>query len=509
MSEVSENQSVPACEFRSVTKSFGDVVANRECSFAVLAGTVHGVVGENGAGKSTILKSLYGMHLPDSGEIWLGGTRVRLPSPQAAIRRGIGMVHQHFMLVPTMTVWQNVVLGREPSIWPGARRRCLQRIDELQREFGFALDLDAIVEDLSVGLQQQVEILKLLYREATILILDEPTAVLTPQEVETLLARLERLRDRGKTIIFISHKLKEILRFTQNVTVMREGRVIVTAATHEFTESSLAETMIGRHIDQLPDRASTRGVTPVLRVRALSRLPETRCSLKKVSFDIYPGEIVGIAGVEGNGQQDLIEILAGVESRYGGEVVLMGQDLRERSTYDWKQHGLAVVPPDRHRDGVVLPFTVRENILLGHHRESRFTWRGRWLAGGKINREVADVLEKFDVRPRRPDLPIAALSGGNQQKVVVGRELSQTVKLLVAAHLTRGVDIGAIEFLHRQIASLRERGTAVLLISSELDELLTLADRILVLYEGRIQGEAERRQTNEAQLGLWMTGATP
>lgn len=496
----------PEIEFRGIRKTFGAVVANDGVSFAIASRAVHGVVGENGAGKSTIMKVLYGMYAPDEGEIRLRGAKVDIASPQDAIRLGIGMVHQHFMLVPTMTVWQNVVLGAEGGfrLDEAAIR---EKLDAIQKEFGFSLDLDAVVDALPVGHQQQVELLKLLYRNSAILILDEPTAVLTPQEVDSLFTRLAALRERGKTIVLITHKLKEILRFTQTVTVMRQGRVVDTVPTASLTEETLAEKIIGRRSAKLPERKASTRDEIVLEARDLVVKHGDGARLRGLSLEVRAGEILGIAGVEGNGQQELIECVAGVARDYEGQVRFLGTSLKELSTYDVKQRGLAIVPPDRHREGVVLPFTVWENYILGHHREPRFA-RGPWLWPGLITGAVAECLDAYDVRPRRTDLPIAALSGGNQQKLVLGREMAGHVKLLIACHPTRGVDIGAIEFIHRRFLALRDEGTAILLVSSELDEILALSDRIAVLYEGRICGAAKRGEASERQLGLWMTGGS-
>ncbi len=494
-----------AFAFRGITKRFGPVVANEAVTFEARQGSIHGVVGENGAGKSTIMKVLYGLYQPDEGEMQVRGQTVRIASPEAAIRLGIGMVHQHFMLVPTLSIWRNVILGREPTLGRLDAASIKQKLDELQKTFGFHLDLDACIEDLPVGLQQQVEILKLLYREANILILDEPTAVLTPQEVETLFERLKTLQVTGKTIVMISHKLKEILRFTEAVTVMRRGKVIDTVATKGLSEDMLAEKIVGRHLRALPNRKAVPDAPPALEVKNLSLDIGGKNRLSDVCFSVRPGEILGIAGVEGNGQHDLAEILANVNRRYDGEVTFLGKRLRDRQTYEVKQNGLAVIPSDRHREAVILDFTVQENLLLGHHKEVRYG-KKPWLSVDRCSKASEKLLEQFDVRPRNPGLPISALSGGNQQKVVVARELSEPVKFILASHPTRGVDIGAIEFIHSLIVELRDKGAAVVLISSELDEVMALADRVLVLYDGKVQGYVDRKDADERRIGLWMTG---
>ncbi len=490
-----------AFSFAHITKTFGKVRANEDVSFEVEASTVHGVVGENGAGKSTIMKTLYGMYLPDSGVITLRGQPAKILSPQHAIRLGIGMVHQHFMLIPTLRVWENTILGAEPNAWRPNRKTALVRLQSLQEEFGFHLDLNARVSDLPVGLQQQVEILKLLYRQADILIFDEPTAVLTPQEVGVLLERLHTLRDQGKTIIFISHKLREILHITQRVTVMRQGKVVETCATSDLSEESLAEKMIGRKMRHLPTRKQIPISAPLVQAKDLA----LGGILNGVDLELRGGEIVGIAGVEGNGQQELVEILARARDDYEGELLWQGASYGALSPYAHKQQGLSVVPPDRHQQAVLLDSSLAENRILGHHREPDFCQRSR-LKWGQILKHTQDTIAAFDVRPPDPHSRMRSLSGGNQQKFVVGRELAQKVKLLIAAHPTRGVDIGAIERIHTEILRLRDGGAAVLLVSSELEEVLALSDRILVMYGGKIQGECTRATANETQLGLWMTG---
>ncbi|MBY0369966.1 ABC transporter ATP-binding protein [bacterium] len=493
-----------AFSFTQVTKRFGSVCANDGVSFEVEAGTIHGVVGENGAGKSTILKTLYGLYRPDSGDIHVRGEKVDFRSPQDALARGIGMVHQHFMLVPTLSVWQNVVLGEEPFAWKPNRAASIAALKSIQAEFGFSLDLDARVETLPVGLQQQVEILKLLYRKADTLIFDEPTAVLTPQEVTLLIERLRKLKNEGKTIVFISHKLREVLTLTEKVTILRQGKVVGSWQTAELDESSLAEKIVGRKVQPLPARKQSAATTPLIEVKNLSLEGPGRPILQSVSFSLRPGEIVGVAGVDGNGQQELIEILAKTREDYAGEVLWEGKPYRAQDCYRLKQSGLAVIAPDRHREAMILDFSLCENVLLGHHRETKYGKRR--LDWTTVEKSTRAIIERFDVRPALPQAQARGLSGGNQQKLVIGRELGEGVKFLLAAHPTRGVDIGAIERIHSEILRLRDAGAAVLLFSSELEEILALSDRVLVIYNGRIQGETPRSQATETQLGLWMTG---
>lgn len=494
-----------AFSFSQITKTFGSLLANDSVSFEVRAQSVHGVVGENGAGKSTIMKILYGMYQADSGTVHVGDKPVRFDSPEQAIAAGIGMVHQHFMLVPTLTVWQNIVLGSEPFAWRPNAKSAMAQLTALQNEFGFSLNLTAVVGDLPVGLQQQVEILKLLYRKAQILIFDEPTAVLTPQEVDALIVRLRALRDQGKTIVFISHKLREILALTEAVTVLRQGKTVGTWQTTELNESLLAEKMIGRKMQALPSRKAWQDAPAVVETRDLRLTVDKHTRLDGISLQVRPGEIVGVAGVDGNGQQELIEILARAREDYEGQVFWDSKPYSFVSPYRHKQLGLAVIPPDRHHEAVILDFDLRENMLLGHHRESDFA-RHRCLQWTEIEKRTRETVERFDVRPANPRAQMRGLSGGNQQKLVVGRELARSVRFLLAAHPTRGVDIGAIERIHTEILKLRDAGAAVLLFSSELEEILALSDRILVIYNGQIQGECRREATDEKKLGLWMVG---
>lgn len=467
--------------------------------------SIHGVVGENGAGKSTLMKILYGLYSPDEGEIWIRGRKRRIGSPHQAIELGIGMVHQHFMLIPTLTVWQNIILGHEPANILH-RKQILEELGGLQKSFGLSLDLESRIEELALGQQQQVEILKLLYRRADVLILDEPTAVLTPREVEILFEKLRSLWEKGHTICLITHKLREILKFTESVTILRDGKVVDSLPTSLLNEAMLAEKIVGRPVRNLPcipKHARNETVLTIENLRVAKR--RGRPALDRISLEVGSHEIVGIAGVEGNGQQELVEVLSRVQPQYEGLVTLMGSDVRENPTYFLKQEGLAVIPSDRHRDGLILAFSLRENLILGHHREARFT-RGKFISLSKTVKESERLVERFDIRPQYLENHIVNFSGGNQQKAIAARELSTKVRFLVASHPTRGLDIGAIETIHALILSLREEGAAILLISSELDEILALADRILVLYEGRIVGETMREAATPALLGLWMTG---
>lgn len=497
--------SASAFAFHDITKTFGSVVANRDVSFSVAAGTVHGVVGENGAGKSTIMKILYGMYAPDSGRIEVRDKTRKIARPQDAIALGIGMVHQHFMVVPTLKVWQNVVLGTEPGAFL-REKTILAELSALQHEYGFSLDLELPVEALTVGQQQQVEILKLLHRKAEILILDEPTAVLSPQEVDQLLARLEVLVSRGCTIVLISHKLKEILRFTHAVTIMRQGKVVDTVPTGKLTENDLAEKIIGRKRQHLPERKSFPIDNPFLiEAHDLTLERPVGESLRKVNFSVRSGEILGVAGIEGNGQALLVECLAGVERGYTGSARICGKEIQRADPYALHQSELALIPSDRLQEAAILDFTAEENFALGHHREAFASRHGVIQKTSRRARAVKGI-EDFDVRPPDPLAAFRQFSGGNQQKLVLARELARQVRTVVAAHPTRGVDIGAIERIHAELLALRDQGAAVLLLSSELDEILALADRIVVLNDGRVVGECRRKDATETQLGLWMTG---
>jgi general nucleoside transport system ATP-binding protein len=502
---VETSKAIPLIEFREITKYFGPVVANKSVSFSIADRAIHGIVGENGAGKSTIMKILYGLYPPEEGEIRFRGKSVRILEPTDAIALGIGMVHQHFMLVPTLSVWQNVVLGAEPTLGKLPENEILEKLQALQEGFGFSLPLSQKVEELSVGQQQQVEILKLLYRNAETLILDEPTAVLTPQETDALFDRLKRLSQAGKTIILITHKLREILSFTNFVTVMRRGQAVETLATSSLTEATLAEKIIGRKQEPLPHKAECKTRAEALSVLHISAENKNRVSLKDISFTLHTGEIVGIAGIEGNGQKELVEVLAGL-CPFEGQVKFFESDVSHFSPYELRQKGFALIPPDRQQDGLVLEFSVEENFRLGHHKEHRFFGKGPLYSKTKCEQAAQNLIQKFDVRPPSSDAPMWGLSGGNQQKVIVGRETENAPKFLLACHPTRGVDIGAIQFIHSHFLNLRREGTAILLISSELDEILALSDRILVLSNGKISGQCLRKDATEKQLGLWMAG---
>ena len=499
-------------ELRNITKRFGAVLANDRINLTVEPGTIHAIVGENGAGKSTAMRIAYGFYSADSGDILIDGQVRPITTPHDAIALGVGMVHQHFMLVDTMTVAENIVLGAEPGTTLALDLRDADaRIRTLSEEFGLSVDPRARIEDLSVGQQQRVELLKALYRRAQLLILDEPTAVLTPQEVKELFAILRRMREQGKTIVIITHKLSEVLAISDEVTVMRDGRVVGRVRTDETDAAALARLMVGREVLLRVEKPDAKPGPTVLSVRELSvATAEGATLVDKVSFAVCAGEIVGIAGVEGNGQTELIEALAGLvdPTRLSGEVVLEGQSLVGVNARRRRERRIAHIPEDRHRRGLVLEFGLDENAILGvHYRPPITMYSGEVILNeSEIRRRTVDIIQRFDVRPPNPDLPARALSGGNQQKLVIGREFELRPRLLLVSQPTRGVDIGAIEFIHRQLVGLRDAGCAVLLVSAELDEVMSLSDRLLIIHQGRIGGEVNPKAATPEQIGLLMTG---
>ena len=495
-------------ELRGITKRFPGVLANSRISLEVRRGEIHAIVGENGAGKSTLMKIVTGLYPPDEGQIIYRGRPVSFRSPRQAIAAGIGIVHQHFMLVADFTVTENVILGAEPGrhglIDPKDAHR---RVAELCQRYGLKLDPGARVEDISVGEQQRVEILKVLYRGADLIILDEPTAVLVPQEVEELFEHLRTLKSQGKTVIFISHKLDEVLRISDRITVLRRGRVVGTMPASGVTREKLAEMMVGRPVLFDLKRKEAAPGEPVLSVRGLGvTAAGGRAALSDVSFDVRAGEIYGIAGVEGNGQTELAEAIIGLLRVTSGSIHLMGKDITNLPPDKVRPLGLAYIPEDRHRQGLVLPMTVWENAVLGSHRSPEFA-RGSRLLFKNIYRAVDEGVRRFDVRLASIMSPVQNLSGGNQQKLILAREFRGDPKFILAAQPTRGLDIGATEFVRQQLLDARDAGAAVLLISADLEEVLSVADRIGVIYNGRIQAEFTRDEADARELGLYMTGA--
>ena len=498
-------------ELRNISKRFGSVQANDHIDIKVEPATIHAIVGENGAGKSTAMRIAYGFYTADSGEILIDGRLRRIARPQDAILLGIGMVHQHFMLVGTMTVAENTVLGAEPgSAFALDMPEAAARIRKLSEDLRLSVDPDAIVENLSVGHQQRVELLKALYRHAQLLILDEPTAVLAPQEIEELFAILRRMREQGKTIVIITHKLSEVLAISDDVTVMRDGKVVGRVKTRDTNAAELARLMVGREVLLRVDKPDAKPGAVALRVRGFSvTTPEGVKALDNVSFEVRSGEIVGIAGVEGNGQTELVEALAGLvdPARLSGEVSLEGTSLAGVDARRRRERGIAHIPEDRQRRGLLLEFSLDENAILGvHYRPPITTYLGAVILDEReIRRRATDIIARFDVRPPNPELPARALSGGNQQKLIIGRELELGPKLLLVSQPTRGVDIGAIEFIHRKLVALRDAGCAVLLVSAELEEVMSLSDRLLIIHNGHIAGHVNPKVATAAEIGLLMT----
>lgn len=501
----------PAIELRGISKAFGPVQANKDISLSVARGTIHGIVGENGAGKSTLMSILYGFYKADAGEIFIGGKETPIPDSQAAIRAGIGMVHQHFKLVENFTVLENVVLGAEEgALLRPSLASARQLLKKLSDEYELSVDPDALIENLSVGHQQRVEILKALYRQADILILDEPTGVLTPAEADHLFRILNNLKAEGKTIVLITHKLREIMEITDTVSVMRRGEMTATIKTSDTNPANLAELMVGRKVLL---RIEKKPATPGARVLEIEDLRVTDDKgverLKGVSLHVNAGEILGIAGVSGNGQSDLLHVLGGYATgtgtiRVNGEPIDLtgrhsdGQSRRARS--------IAHVPEDRQREGLIMDFFAWENLIFGYQNEPEYQKNAIMMDNAVIRQEAQSKLDRFDVRPPNPRLTAKNFSGGNQQKLVLAREIERNPDLLLVGQPTRGVDIGAIEFIHQQIIDLRDQGKAILLVSVELEEILSMSDRIAVMFDGRIMGERLPDETDEKELGLLMAG---
>jgi simple sugar transport system ATP-binding protein len=495
----------PAIELRGVNKSFGPVHANRDIDLAIPAGTIHGIIGENGAGKSTLMNILYGFYQADSGTILVDGEVRDIKTPEDAIKAGVGMVHQHFMLVEPFTALENLLLGAEGgfTLEAGAER-ARRQIVELERDYGLEVDLDAKVEDLPVGVQQRVEILKALFRGARILILDEPTGVLTPQEADHLFRILENLKAQGRTVVLITHKLREIMAVTDNVSIMRQGRMVAHRKTAETSTEELAELMVGRKVLLRVQKDMARPGDDVLSVRNLSVRDAAGVQrVKGVSFNVRAGEIVGVAGVAGNGQSFLLEALTGIRPFESGEISIAGKPLS--SVPHGRPAHLGHVPEDRLRVGLIRGFPAHENAILGYHEDEAYCKKG-FLERLDIIQTTRGWMKAYDVRPDDPDLKAGSFSGGNQQKLVLAREMEHDPALLVVGQPTRGVDIGAIEFIHKRLIAMRDAGKAVLLVSVELDEILSLADRILVMFDGVFTGELDASDADERKIGLLMAG---
>ncbi|HEY8284070.1 MAG TPA: ABC transporter ATP-binding protein [Chloroflexota bacterium] len=499
----------PAVEMRGITKRFGTLVADDQVDLVAPKGTIHALVGENGAGKSTLMNMLYGLYIPDSGEILVHGKPVVLHGPGDAIKQGIGMVHQHFMLVPPLTVAENIVLGAEPpSLARFPRQEAIRRVTELAARYGLRVDPTARVGELPVGLQQRVEILKTLYRGAEILILDEPTAVLTPQETDELFVVLRDLVNKGKTILFISHKLREVMSVADQISVLRRGKKVATLEKANTSREEIARLMVGREILPQVERGISHPGEPILEVRDL-RCDSDRglSALKGLSFTVRAGEVLGIAGVEGNGQSELVDVLTGLRHATGGTVTLHGQAVTNATPRRLRDLGLAAIPEDRHARGLILDYSVANNLVLGSQDSPAVT--GGWLLNPwRILDRARRLIGQFDIRGAVPATRARSLSGGNQQKVVLAREIDCRPRFLIAAQPTRGLDIGAIQFVHQQLLAERDKGVGILLVSAELDEILALSDRIAVLYEGHIPGTFTAEEATEERLGILMTGGS-
>jgi simple sugar transport system ATP-binding protein len=501
----------PAVHMDGITKRFPGVVANDDVDLAVERGSVHALLGENGAGKTTLMNVLYGLYEPTEGTVFLDGEPQSFDSPRDAIDAGVGMIHQHFMLVDPMTVWENVVLGNEPKTWGGLRvdeDAAREAVVELSERYGFDVDPDARIEDVSVGVQQRVEILKALYRGADVLILDEPTAVLTPQEVEDLYGVFEELTEQGKTIIFISHKLGEALSAADEITVLRDGVNVGTVASDDVTREDLAEMMVGREVLMEPATTPQEPGDRVLEVTEVHADDDRGVeAVSGISFELRAGEVFGIAGVDGNGQSQLVETVTGMRDPTDGSITYLGEPMADESRREHIDRGMAFIPEDRQERGLVMSYDLTENGILGSQHDPPFAEGGRldWRA----SRDHAEsVIEQYDVRPPDADAEAESLSGGNQQKFIVGREFERDPELVVAMHPTRGVDIGSTEFLHDRLLELRTEGKAVLLVSSKLDEVQGLSDRLAVIHEGEFTGVVDPATVTEEEIGLLMAGET-
>ena len=492
----------------NISKHFPGVLANDQVNFDLRKGEIHALLGENGAGKTTLMNILYGLYLPDSGEIRIDGKPATIHSSKDSITLGIGMVHQHFMLIPVFTVAENVMLGDE-TVRRGMldRKAVAGKLTDLSHKYGLDVDPQALVGQLPVGVQQRVEIVKTLYRDAQIIILDEPTAVLTPQEADELFRIMRELTKRGVSIIFITHKLKEVLAVADRITVMRAGKVVGTAIPKETTERQLASMMVGREVILTVEKGPAKPGEEILKIEGM-KVCDSRGleAVRDVSFSVQAGEILGIAGVQGNGQTELVEALTGLRSTTGGRMLFAGKDMTGMPPRPITETGMAHIPEDRQRHGLVLSYSVADNMVLNTYYLSPFA-RYSVLQPKAIDANARKLIEDFDVRTPSPYVITSKLSGGNQQKVIVARELSHPVKLVIANQPTRGLDVGSIEYIHKEIVKMRDRGVAVLLVSAELDEIMALSDRIAVMYRGQIVTIVDAQKVSREQLGLWMAGA--
>ncbi len=496
--------------FENIRKEFPGVVANDDINLTINKREIHAIVGENGAGKTTLLKILYGMHRPTAGKIYIEGSEVKINNPSQAIKMGIGMVHQHFMLIPSFTIAENIVLGYEPrqkNIFTDFKK-AEEITNQLKNEYGLQVEPLQKVEDISVGIQQRIEILKVLYHGAEILILDEPTAVLTPQETEELFEVIKKLvKEKNKTVIFITHKLNEVMNISDRVTVMRDGKKLQTMATKSTTKEKIAELMVGREVlfSDL-EREAQKGPVKLEVQQLNARDNRNLKAVKDISFKVHAGEILGIAGVEGNGQSELVEVITGLRKLESGKIIINDRDLSQNSSGEIRRNGVAHIPEDRLKNGMSKEATIAENLLMGKQYQKNFAAHKIQLNQNKVKKEAESLIEEFDIRTPSSEVSAGSLSGGNMQKMVIAREFSFDSPILVVSQPTRGVDIGAIEFIHDEIMKKRNQGCAVLLVSAELDEIMRLSDRILTIYEGEITGEFINNQDLSRQnIGLYMT----
>ena len=489
-------------EMKNITKTFPGVKANDDITFEVEKNEIHCLLGENGTGKSTLMNILFGLYKPDKGEIFINGEKSTVSNPREAFHKGIGMVHQHFMLVGQMTVLENIILGKEHGNFFMDLKESRKVINELAQKYSFKIELDEKVDNLSVGVKQRVEILKTLYRGADIIILDEPTAVLTPQEVEELFKILKSLKKDGKTIIFITHKLNETMELSDRITVLRKGKKVVTLNKEETGPAELAYYMVGRDVNFEIEKKDVKTGDVILSVKGLKLLEKSE---SKVDFTVRAGEILGIAGVEGNGQLELEEIIMGLRKPLDGEIFIKNENITHKSVHERREMGIGYIPSDRHKRAMVKEFSIKENYLLGYQDSSQFN-RNKFVKYGELTEYSKEMIEKFDIKVPGPEHTIGNLSGGNQQKVILSREVSHSPGLIIAAQPIRGLDIGAIEFIHNILLELRSQGKAILLISAELSEIMKLSDRIAVFYEGEINGLIKAGELEREEIGLLMAG---
>ena len=510
MEQKSEQTYPYVIEMLNITKEFPGIKANDDITLQLKRGEIHALLGENGAGKSTLMSVLFGLYQPEKGEIRKNGVKVEIKDPNDATALNIGMVHQHFKLIEVFSVLDNIILGAEDTTLGFLRKKeARKKVKELSERYGLAIDMDAKIEDITVGMQQRVEILKMLYRDNDILIFDEPTAVLTPQEIVELMDIMRNLKAEGKSILFISHKLNEIMEVSDRVTVLRKGKYIGTVETKDTTKEELSRMMVGRPVQLVVEKDEAKPTDTVLSIRNLtvpSKIHKNN-AVKNVSLDVRKGEIVCIAGIDGNGQTEFVHALTGLEKATSGTITLMGKDVTRYSIRKRSLTGMSHIPEDRHKHGLVLDFTLEQNMVLQRYFEPRFQKAG-FIKFAEIRRYAEGLIDKFDVRSGQGPVTMArSMSGGNQQKAIVARELDRDMPLVVAVQPTRGLDVGAIEYIHSQLVKQRDEGKAILLVSLELEEVMNLSDRILVMYEGEIVGELDPKKTTVEELGLYMAGA--